>query len=63
LVKPGPEVYRMAAERLGVACSEMVFTDDAEDNVEGAAACGCTGILYTDYPTFVADLEALIVKQ
>ena len=42
--KPQPEIYRLAAERLGVAPEECVFVDDLRENCEGAEAVGMTAI-------------------
>jgi epoxide hydrolase-like predicted phosphatase len=42
--KPQPEIYRLAAERLGVAPEECIFVDDLRENCEGAEAVGMTAI-------------------
>jgi putative hydrolase of the HAD superfamily len=44
LHKPQPEIYRLAAERLGVEPSACLFVDDLRENCEGAAAVGMTAI-------------------
>jgi epoxide hydrolase-like predicted phosphatase len=46
LTKPDPRVYRLAAERLGVQPSEVVFVDDFIENVDGARAVGMPAIHY-----------------
>lgn len=46
IVKPEPEIYRIAAERLGVTPEECVFIDDIERNIDGARAVGMQGIVY-----------------
>jgi putative hydrolase of the HAD superfamily len=48
VLKPGPEIYRRALARLGVAAEETIFVDDMLPNVEGARAVGLHAILYTD---------------
>lgn len=59
LRKPDPEIYRLAAERLGVPPSQCVFVDDLTPNVRGAVAVGMIGVLHRDVPTTVGELEAI----
>jgi putative hydrolase of the HAD superfamily len=42
--KPEPDAYRVAAEALGLATENVVFLDDAAENVEGARVVGMFGI-------------------
>jgi len=58
--KPDAAIYLHACERLDVAPSEAVFLDDLEINVEGARAVGMQGILVTDVPTALAELESVV---
>lgn len=44
--KPGPQIYAIALERLGIAPGEAVFVDDQAENVEGALDAGMQGILF-----------------
>ena len=44
LRKPEPEIYLLAAERLGATPAECVFVDDFEVNAEGATAVGMLGL-------------------
>jgi putative hydrolase of the HAD superfamily len=60
LHKPQPEIYELAAERLGVDASECVFVDDLRENVEGAERVGMTGVLHRDPEATVARLEELL---
>jgi putative hydrolase of the HAD superfamily len=46
LAKPDPEIYRLAAARLGLAPAACVFVDDYEANVRAAEAIGMRGVLY-----------------
>jgi epoxide hydrolase-like predicted phosphatase len=48
VLKPGPEIYRRALLRLGVAAEQTIFVDDMLRNVDGARAVGIHAILYTD---------------
>jgi epoxide hydrolase-like predicted phosphatase len=47
-VKPQPEIFKICAERLGVATSECVFIDDSKPNLPPAEALGMKTILYTN---------------
>jgi putative hydrolase of the HAD superfamily len=44
LHKPEPEIYLLAAERLGVEPRACLFVDDLRENCEGAEAVGMTAI-------------------
>jgi putative hydrolase of the HAD superfamily len=57
--KPQPEIYRLAAERLGVEPEACVFVDDLKENCEGAEAVGMTAIRHRDAPETIARLEEL----
>ena len=46
MAKPEPEIYRRAAERIGLAPEACVFVDDAEVNVRAAEALGMRGVVY-----------------
>lgn len=46
VAKPAPEIYRLAAERLGVPASACVFVDDHEVNVRAAEAVGMRAVLH-----------------
>jgi putative hydrolase of the HAD superfamily len=44
LHKPEPEIYALAAEKLGVEPSACLFVDDLRENCEGAEAVGMTAV-------------------
>jgi putative hydrolase of the HAD superfamily len=46
LAKPDPEIYRLAAARLGLAPAACVFVDDYDANVRAAETTGMRGVLY-----------------
>jgi putative hydrolase of the HAD superfamily len=60
LRKPGPEIYLVASERIGVPPGRCVFVDDIPANVAGAEAVGMTGVLHRDAAITVPRLEALL---
>jgi epoxide hydrolase-like predicted phosphatase len=60
LHKPEPEIFRLGAERLGVAPEECVFVDDLRENCEGAEAVGMTAILHRGPDGTIPELERLL---
>src|SRR4051812_17659265 len=59
LHKPEPEIYRLAAERLGVSPAECLFVDDLKENCEGAEAVGMTAIRHRSPEETIARLAEL----
>lgn len=59
LHKPQPEIYRLAAERLGVEPGGCVFIDDLRENCEGAEAAGMTAVRHREVPETIALLAEL----
>ncbi|HEX2359898.1 MAG TPA: HAD family phosphatase [Solirubrobacterales bacterium] len=59
LHKPEPEIYLLAAERIGVEPSTCVFVDDLRENCEGAEAVGMTAIRHVDPAQTIALLGKL----
>jgi putative hydrolase of the HAD superfamily len=58
--KPEPDIFRLGAERIGVAPEECVFVDDLRENCAGAEAVGMTAILHRGPDTTVPELERLL---
>jgi epoxide hydrolase-like predicted phosphatase len=59
-VKPQPEIYEIAATRLGVAPSECVMIDDIAEFCEGARQVGMQAIQYQTNQQIITDLNALL---
>jgi putative hydrolase of the HAD superfamily len=59
LRKPDPEIFLLAAERIGVPPAECVFVDDLLHNAEGARAVGMEGIVHRSAEFTIPRLEAL----
>lgn len=57
--KPEPDIYRYAAEQLGVPPEQCVFVDDLVVNVRGASAVGMHAVHHTEPATTIAEIEAL----
>ena len=46
LLKPDPEIYRIALDRLGTKAEETLFLDDVEENIEAARGVRIQSIQY-----------------
>jgi epoxide hydrolase-like predicted phosphatase len=57
--KPQPEIYLLAAERIGVPPERCLFVDDLQENCEGAEAVGMTAIRHRDPVETIARLQEL----
>ena len=60
LHKPQPEIYLLAAERLGVDPEDCVFVDDLRENCAGAEAVGMTAVLHRDSAETISRVEELL---
>ena len=58
--KPDPQIYALAAGRLGVPAQEIVFVDDIQHNLPPAQELGMAAIHHTDPEKTVAELESLL---
>jgi putative hydrolase of the HAD superfamily len=58
--KPEPEIYALAAERMGLAPEELVFVDDIPGNLKPARAIGIATVHHTDAERTIAELEELL---
>jgi HAD superfamily hydrolase (TIGR01509 family) len=55
-IKPEPEIFTIALDRLGLAAAEAVFIDDNPRHVQGAERAGLIGIHFTSAPQLRQDL-------
>ncbi|MEO8688505.1 MAG: HAD family phosphatase [Solirubrobacteraceae bacterium] len=55
--KPAPEIYALAAERLGRAPERCVFVDDLAGNLRPALEIGMATVLHRDAETTLSELE------
>lgn len=60
LRKPQPEIYRLAAARLGLPPEACVFVDDFGANVEAAEGVGMRGLVHEDPTRSVPELESVL---
>ncbi|MCL2037716.1 HAD-IA family hydrolase [Candidatus Saccharibacteria bacterium] len=63
LIKPYPEIYKLAAQRLSVDTNECLFVDDNPTNLSGAEAVGMHGLLYKNFAKFQTDLKDVLEKE
>ncbi len=60
LMKPDPEVYLYAIDKLGVKPQECVMIDDAKRNIDSAIALGMKGIVFEDSESCSKELKVLL---
>ena len=60
IAKPNPEIFVLAAERLGVTPGECVMIDDLASNCEGAEIAGMQSIQHVTNESTIAQLNALL---
>lgn len=58
--KPQPEIFYLAAERLHVHPTEVLFVDDSSRFVEGAQAVGMIGVQFKDSRQAIIDIQKYI---
>lgn len=59
-IKPEPEIYHLAAKKLGVQPEECIFIDDRQVYVEAAEAVGMKSVWYKDFGQMKKELERLL---
>lgn len=59
IMKPEPEIFRIALGRAGVEPEEAVFVDDVQANVEAARSVGMRGVDFRTPEQVIAELAAL----
>jgi FMN phosphatase YigB (HAD superfamily) len=60
LIKPQPEIYNLAAERLQLASSECVFIDDQERYCHAAVKTGMKAIWYQTFEQYRRDIAGYL---
>jgi putative hydrolase of the HAD superfamily len=58
--KPEAEIFRHAADLLGLPPEQCVFIDDIEANIAAAEACGMTGVHHVEAAQTAAAIEDLL---
>jgi putative hydrolase of the HAD superfamily len=60
IIKPQPEIFELAAQRLGVQPQECLFVDDSNNHCAGAQKVGMKTIFYQDFPSFKQKIEQVL---
>jgi putative hydrolase of the HAD superfamily len=60
LMKPQPEIFELAAQRFGIAPTDLLFIDDVEHNVAAARALGWQGLHFQGATECGAELRDLL---
>ena len=63
MIKPAPELFALAAQRLGVLPQECVMIDDLLDNIDGASRAGMHGIVFDTTAQAQAELDRIVEAQ
>ena len=61
-IKPYPEAFQNALKTMGVDAMNVLFVDDNETNVEGAAKQGITSLVFTNVEQFKHDLTSMGIE-
>lgn len=63
VIKPDPEIYRIALERLGTNPETSLLIDDLRENIEAARKFGMHAIQFIDNEQTIRDVQALLNHQ
>jgi len=58
VIKPEPEIYHYAIQRLGIEPAQALFLDDRPENVQGALATGLNAQIFTTWEDFLTHHRA-----
>lgn len=58
--KPDAKAYTMVLQRMGTAPASVLFIDDRQPSIDGAAAVGIRGILHRDNAATIAAIEEFL---
>ena len=47
MLKPSAEIFNEAVRRIGLPADEIMFIDDSQSNIDGAAAVGIRAVFYS----------------
>lgn len=59
MVKPDPDIYRLALQRFDRAANQCLFIDDRRENIEGCESVGIRGHLFQNASLLETDLSNL----
>jgi 2-haloacid dehalogenase len=59
IVKPSPEIYKLAIERFGIIPHKTLFIDDRAENIHSAAKFGIQGHVFSSSDILAKELKTL----
>lgn len=62
VAKPSKEIFQALIDSAGVEPEEIIFSDDNEDRLSGAAELGIKTFVYKDFDQFMTELSKLGVQ-
>lgn len=60
MVKPNPEIFKLACERLEVEPNSTIMIDDVASYCDAATAVGMQAVVYQDFEQFKRELERIL---
>ena len=63
MTKPNPEIFQLAAERLGVLPEECIMIDDLLQNIESTLQVGMKGVVYSTVEQTIRTIDRYIQEQ
>ncbi len=63
MIKPEPELFKIAADRLGVEINECILVDDGLMNCKGAENVGMKAVYYHDFDQFEVEINKLLANS
>lgn len=63
LVKPEPEFFLLACQKLALPPTEVLMVDDRQYNIDAARSVGMQGILYTNSTQFKHELSGILADS
>ena len=61
--KPHPDIYKLAAQNLGLEPAQCLLIDDSQVNCDGAEQAGMKALLYNSTEQVKRDLAELLAKK
>lgn len=60
--KPDPRAYREALRKMSADAADVLFVDDRQMSIDGAAAVGIRGVLHSGNASTIAAVEAFLLE-
>ncbi len=63
VMKPAPEIYRIALDKAGVGAEEAIFIDDIKGHVQGAQGLGISSVEFKSVAQITRFIEETVYEQ